>query len=132
MSTPEQDAKNWISVREAVSAALIIGSGVFYLSYWFAMFRKQGRRSYIYMNEVANKYYLFGLGALLSLNYAQAGIFQTIMIFVTMITFFGTIASALLPNSIDHNKRSIMFIIFYSSLFIWYLGIIIDFFVTFN
>lgn len=40
MSTPEQDAENWISVRQAVSAALIIGSGVFYLSYWFAMFRK--------------------------------------------------------------------------------------------
>ncbi len=84
------------------------------------------------MNEVATKYYLFGLGALLSLNYAQAGLFQTVMIYVTMLGFIGIIASALLPQVIDHKKRSIMYIFYYSFLFIWYLGIIIDFFITFN
>lgn len=84
------------------------------------------------MNEVATKYYLFGLGALLSLNYAQAGLFQAVMIYVTMAGFIGIIAAALLPEIIDHRKRSIMYIFYYSFLFIWYLGIIIDFFITFN
>lgn len=84
------------------------------------------------MNEVATKYYLFGLGALLSLNYAQAGLFQVVMIYVTMLGFIGIIVSALLPQVIDHQKRSIMYIFYYSFLFIWYLGIIIDFFITFN
>lgn len=121
-----------MSVRLAVSAALIAGSIVFYLAYWIAMFRKQDKKSYIYINEVAAKYFLFGLGAIMSLNYSQAGIYQTVMAFVTMVAFLGLVAVALMPESVDDRKRSIMYIIYYSTLFAWYLGIMIDFFVTYK
>lgn len=84
------------------------------------------------MNQVASKYYLYGLGALLSLNYAQAGIFQAVMIYITMLTFFGIILAALLPETIDDRKRSIAYMIYYFVLFVWYLGIIIDFYVTYR
>ena len=116
----------------AVSAALIIGSAVFYLAYWVAMFRKQDKKSYIYINEVAAKYFLFGLGAIMSLNYSQAGIFQTVMAYITMVSFLGLVACALMSESVDDRKRSIMYIVYYSSLFAWYLGIMIDFFVTYK
>jgi ABC-type multidrug transport system permease subunit len=86
----------WLNVRLAVSAALIIGSLVFFLARWYSMFKREENRSYMYMSEVASKYYLFGLGALLSLNYIQAGIFQSIMIYITMLSFFGIIFASLL------------------------------------
>lgn len=91
----QDDIQKWLSTRLAVSSALIIGSAIFYITYWYTMFSKD-KKSYIYMNEVASKYYLFGLGALLSLNYAQAGIFQTIMIFITMISFLGLVVSTIM------------------------------------
>lgn len=128
----QEEAQKWMSVRLAVSAALIIGSSVFYVAYWIAMFRKEDKKSYIYINEVAAKYFLFGLGALMSLNYSQAGIYQTIMSFFTMAAFLGLVATALMPESVDDRKRSIMYIIYYSFLFAWYLGIMIDFFVTYK
>ncbi len=84
------------------------------------------------MNEFATKYYLFGLGAVLSLNYAQAGIFQTVMIYLTLVPFVGVIVFALLPETVGDRKRSIMYIVYYFLLFVWYLGIMIDFFVTYS
>ncbi len=39
-----------MSVRLAVSAALIIGSITFYVGYWIAMFKKDDKKAYIYMN----------------------------------------------------------------------------------
>lgn len=47
------------------------------------------------MNEVAAKYYLFGLGALMSLNYAQAGIFQAVLIYFVMLALIGLVVAAL-------------------------------------
>jgi hypothetical protein len=127
----QDDIQKWLSVRLAVSSALIIGSAIFYIAYWYTMFSKD-KKSYIYMNEVASKYYLFGLGALLSLNYAQAGIFQAIMIFITMVSFLGLVSSAIMSESIDDRKRSILYVVYYFMLFVWYLGIVIDFYVTYK
>ena len=84
------------------------------------------------MNEVASKFYLYGLGALMSLNYAQAGIYQAVLIFFTMISLIILVIAALMPESIDDQKRSVAYIIYYFFLFCWYMGIMIDFFVTYN
>jgi hypothetical protein len=54
------------------------------------------------------------------------------MIYITMLTFFGIILAALLPETIDDRKRSIAYMIYYFVLFVWYLGIIIDFYVTYR
>lgn len=32
--------KDWMNVRLAIAAALIIGSFIFYVGYWFAMWRR--------------------------------------------------------------------------------------------
>ena len=84
------------------------------------------------MNEVASKFYLFGLGALLSLNYFQAGVYQTVLIFLTMVALILLVGAALMPESVDDQKRSIVYIIYYFFLFAWYMGIMIDLFVTYN
>lgn len=84
------------------------------------------------MNEVASKFYLFGLGALLSLNYFQAGIYQAIMVFLTMVALILLVGAALMPESVDDQKRSVVYIIYYFFLFAWYMGIMIDLFVTYD
>ena len=122
----------WVSIRLAVGAAVIIGSMIFYFCYWFAMWRKEGKNAYIHMNEVASKFYLFGLGGLMSLNFAQAGIYQTVLIYLTLITLSSLILAALMPESVDDQKRSYAYILYYLFLFAWYMGIMIDFFVTYR
>lgn len=39
-----------MSIRLAVASAMVIGSILFYLCYWFAMWRKEGKKAYIFMN----------------------------------------------------------------------------------
>ena len=123
---------DWINVRLAVASALIIGSMIFYFSYWFAMWTKDGKKAYIFMNEVASKFYLFGIGCLLSLNFSQAGLYQTIMAFFVMVTLILLVLSSLLPESVDDQKRSIAYVLYYLFLFAWYMGIMIDYFVTYR
>ena len=40
------------------------------------------------------------------LNYAQAGIFQTVLVFITMVSFLVLASSAIMSESIDDKKRS--------------------------
>ena len=123
---------DWISIRLAVASAMIIGSIVFYVAYWYAMWFKASRKAHMFMNEVASKFYLFGLGGLLSLNFAQAGIYQTVLIYLTMVSLMILVLSSLLPESVDDQKRSYAYILYYLFLFAWYMGIMIDFFVTYR
>lgn len=76
--------------------------------------------------------YLVGIAGLLSINYAQAGIFQAVMAFVVMAVVLVLFAASILIERIDDRVRCMLFISFYSLTFIWYLGIVIDFFVTVN
>ena len=76
---------------------MVIGSMVFYFAYWYAMWFKASKKAHIFMNEVASKFYLFGLGGLLSLNFAQAGIYQTVLIYLTMVSLMILVFSSLLP-----------------------------------
>ena len=39
-----------MNVRLAVSSALIIGTLTFYVAYGFVMWRREGKKSYVYMN----------------------------------------------------------------------------------
>ena len=124
--------KDWMNVRLAIAAALIIGSFIFYVGYWFAMWRREGKKSHIYMNELAAKYYLYGVGALMSLNYVQSGIFQTVLIYLVMIGLTLLVGAALLPDTVDEKKRTSLFIVYYTLLLTWYMGIMIDFYVTYD
>lgn len=119
----------WMNIRLAIAAALIIGTMFFYFGYWFAMWRREGKKSYIYMNEIASKFYLFGIAALFSINYFQTGIFQAIMTYLTLFGLLLLVGAALLPDSVDDKKRTFLMILYYFLLFIWYIGIMIDYYV---
>ena len=75
---------------------------------------------------------MFGLGGLMSLNYSQAGIFQTVLIFLTMLGLALLVGAALLPDTVDEKKRTFLFIMYYILLFMWYGGIMIDLYVTWD
>lgn len=84
------------------------------------------------MDELGSKMYLVGIAGLLSINYNQAGIFQAVMAYIVMVVVMVLFASSVLVERIDDRVRCILFIAFYSLNFAWYLGIVIDFFVTTN
>lgn len=76
--------------------------------------------------------YLVGIAGLLSMNFLQAGIFQAIMAYIVMLIVIVIFVASVLVDRIDDRSRCILFIVFYSFNFIWYLGIVIDYFVTAN
>lgn len=77
---------HWAALRLAVGAAMFITYTIFYAAYYFAQFKQSDRpKLYVQMSDLGLKMYLYGIGCLLSLNYMQAGLFQAIFAYLTMI-----------------------------------------------
>ena len=68
----------------------------------------------------------------MSLNYSQAGIYQTVLMFLTMLGLMLLVGAALLPDTVDEKKRTFLFIVYYILLVMWYGGIMIDLYVTYE
>lgn len=81
------------------------------------------------MSDLASKMYLFGLGALLSLNYYQGCIYTAIFTYFTMTAILVLVAVNLI-DSVTENVRTKIYLVFYGVLFMWYMGIMIDYYVT--
>ena len=74
--------------------------------------------------------YLIGLAGLLSMNYGQSGIFQAVMSYVMLVMTCALFGASVLVDRVDDRIRCILFIVYYVLAFGWYLGIVIDYFVT--
>jgi hypothetical protein len=75
----------WASIRLAVGAAMFIAYLVYFVAYHFASFRQHERpKLYVHVSNLGSKIYLFGVGCLLSINYLQASIYQTIFTYFAM------------------------------------------------
>ena len=81
------------------------------------------------MSDLASKLYLFGLGALLTLNYYQSSIYTAIFTYFTM-TVIITLILLNLMSSISESTRTKVYLMYYFILFMWYMGIMIDFYIT--
>jgi hypothetical protein len=64
------------------------------------------------------------------MNYYQTGIFQAVISYLVMAALIVLNGACILVDSIDEKVRCYIFLTFYGLLFAWYLGIIIDYFVT--
>lgn len=82
------------------------------------------------VEELGSKMYIVGIAGLLSMNFYQAGIFQTVMAYIVMVVVVVLFAASVLVERFDDRIRCILFIVFYAINFAWYLGIVIDYFVT--
>ena len=77
----------WASIRLAVGAAMFITYFIFYAAYYYAQFKQKDRpKLYVQISDLGLKMYLYGIACLLSLNYMQAGLFQAIFAYLTLIT----------------------------------------------
>jgi hypothetical protein len=76
--------------------------------------------------------YLVGIAGLLSINYGQSGIFQAVMSYIVMVCTVALFGASVLVDRIDDRIRCILFVVFYVLNFGWYLGIVVDYFVTTN
>lgn len=81
------------------------------------------------MSDLASKMYLFGLGALLSLNYYQGSIYTAIFTYFNMTAIIVLVAANLI-SSVNESIMTKIYLVFYSLLFMWYMGIMIDYFTT--
>jgi len=75
----------WGSIRLAVGSSLFITYFLFFCAYWYSSFKQQDRpQLYVQMTSLATKMYLFGMACLLSMNFFQAGVFQTVFSYLAM------------------------------------------------
>ena len=102
---------------------------VYYAVWAYARFKKH-RKVLSNIEELGSKMYILGIAGLLSMNYAQAGILQTIMAFVVMAVTTSLFVASAMVDMIDDRVRCIFFMVFYSLNFAWYLVIIVDYFVA--
>jgi uncharacterized membrane protein YjfL (UPF0719 family) len=85
MSNQYASISQWGSIRLAVGSAMFITYFLFFCAYWYSNFKQKDRpKSYVQMTSIATKMYLFGMACLLSLNFFQAGVFQTVFSYLTM------------------------------------------------
>jgi len=74
--------------------------------------------------------YLFGMGVLLSINYYQACIYTTIFTYFTMVAILGMIGLNFF--GISDSLMSKMYLVLYFIMFMWYVGIMSDFYITYK
>lgn len=136
MSDLHTQANNWVSIRLAVGSAIFIAYAVtneciqvHYIAYLFVRIKKN-RKAIQTVEELSAKMYLVGLAGLLSMNYYQAGIAQTVFAYLVLLALLILNASCVLIDSVDEKIRCYIFLGFYALLFAWYLAIIIDYFVV--
>ncbi len=82
------------------------------------------------MSELGSKMYLFGLGALLSLNYFQTCIYTTIFTYFTMAVILGLILVNII--GVSEANKSKVYLVLYIIMFMWYVGIMSDLYITFK
>jgi amino acid transporter len=121
----------WASLRLAVGSSLFITWFLFLLAYWFSCFKQADKPIvYVKMTDLSQKMYLFGIGALLSLNFYQACIFTTIFTYFTMVTILILIAANYMGTA--EGVRSKLYLVFYFILFVWYTAIMSDLYITYK
>ena len=83
----------WVNIRLAVGACMFITYLIFYAAYHFANFKQAEKpKLYVQISKLGSKMYLFGVGCLLSINFLQASIYQTIFTYLTMTAVISIIA----------------------------------------
>jgi hypothetical protein len=87
MSGQYADISQWGSIRLAVGSSMFITYFLFYCAYWYSDLKQKDRpRLYVQMTSIATKMYLFGMACLLSMNFFQAGVFQTVFSYLSMVS----------------------------------------------
>ena len=82
----------WASIRLAIGASMFITYLLFYAAYHFASIKQVERpKLYMQISNLGSKMYLFGVGCLLSINFIQASIYQTIFTYFTMMAVLAII-----------------------------------------
>lgn len=118
----------WASMRLAVGAAMFVAYFMYYAAYHFANFMQSERpKLYVQISSFGSKMYFFGAGCLLSINYSQASIYQTIFTYLSMVAVISVILLTIF-DTISEKLRIGSHILFYFFLVMWYMGIIVDYF----
>lgn len=125
---PQASVSDWASLRKAVAAALFITYFLYYAVYYFASFKQNERpKLFVQIESLGAKIYLFGVGCLLSLNYMQASVHQAVFAYFTMLAII-LMMLTMVFEILNEKLVQISVIAFYSMLFIWYMGIVIDYY----
>ena len=117
------------TVRFVTAFAFGLGLGFHYLMHIYVYLLRRGNSSeFIHVERV---YHLYGVAHLLSYGLLQGTSFDTTMSYFTLFSWFSLHISTFSKKATKFNKNG-LWLIFYFFLWIWYWGIIINFYLTFR
>ncbi len=119
-------ADRYIDQRLAIGSALFILFVIHYFSFAAHHILQYGKAAEL--RRVEKNIFLFGIAVLLSYNVMQSGIYQAVFCYFTLIgmillhlTVFDTVNKY-------KNVKKYFWLWFYFSLFMWFFGIIVDYY----
>lgn len=111
--------------RIAIGVAILLGYFFHYATFGSVYLMKNGKSSEL--KEVEKNMFLFGIAGILSCNVLQSGIYQAVLAYFTLVCLL------LLHLPVLNSQQYVVlkkyfWLAFYFMLFMWYFGIIVDYY----
>lgn len=111
--------------RIAIGVAIFLAYFFHYMIFGSVHLMRNGKPNEL--KEVEKNIFLFGIAGILSCNIFQSGIYQAVLCYFTLICFLLLHLPVFYSNDL-FNKKKYFWLAFYFMLFMWYFGIIIDYY----
>lgn len=116
---------HYANERIAIGAALFIAYFFHYMLHTSVYLMKKGNPHEL--KEIEKNMFLFGVAAILSCNIFQSGVYQAVLCYFTFV-FLLLIHLPVLYTHEVFNSKKYFWLGFYLMLFMWYFGIIVDYY----
>ena len=111
--------------RIAIGVAVLLAYFFHYLIFGSVYLMKNGKANEL--KEVEKNMFLFGIAGILSCNILQSGVYQAVLAYFTFVALM--LLHLPVMNSASYfNTKKYFWLAFYFLLFMWYFGIIIDYY----
>lgn len=110
--------------RIAIGVAILLAYFFHYMIFGSVHLMRNGKPNEL--KEVEKNIFLFGIAGILSCNIFQSGIYQAVLCYFTLICLLILHLPVFYSNLFNWKKY--FWLAFYFMLFMWYFGIIVDYY----
>ncbi|KAL4434598.1 hypothetical protein ABPG74_007382 [Tetrahymena malaccensis] len=125
------EADDYVSRRLAIGVALFFLYVIHFAFQALAYFPAEGKIHKHKLDHLSKKTYLYAVAVLISYNYLQGGIFEAILSWFTLLVLL--LLHVTVFKSFPDTRAGLenkLWVFYYVMMFIFYIGIIIDFYMS--
>ena len=115
--------KQYANERISIGVAIFLGYFFHYVAHASVYIGRNGKANEL--KEIEKNMFLFGIAGILSCNVFQSGVYQAVLAYFTFICL---LLVHLPVFSANFDLKKYFWLAFYFMLWIWYFGIIVDYY----